>query len=148
MRRISVSGRSGVTLIELLVVMMILSIALAVVVPSTSNSYENWALRSAGRRTVALFRLASDIARKDGVEVAGYYADHRFVLTRRGSIFKKLEIPARISVRPERPRAAVFLPTGQIITAEPFVLEYERGRKVIVEAGPLPGQVHSKEAAQ
>jgi type II secretory pathway pseudopilin PulG len=131
--------------VELLVVMVILSMALAIVVPSMSNSYDNWALRSAGRRAVALFRFASDTARRDGTELAGYYADHRLVLLRRGSVFKELEIPGSITVRPEKPRGVVFLPTGQIIASEPFVLENVRGRRMIVAAGPLPGQVQSKE---
>jgi prepilin-type N-terminal cleavage/methylation domain-containing protein len=135
----------GVSLVELLVVMVILSIALAVVAPSMSNSYDNWALRSAGRQTVALFRFASDTARRDGSELAGYYAGHRLVLLRKGSVFKELEISEAIKVRPEKPRGVVFLPTGQIIASEPFVLENERGRRMIVEAGPLPGQVRSKE---
>ena len=136
------------TLVELLVVMVVISIALAIVAPSMSNGYENWVLRSAGRRTVAFFRFASDIARRDGIEVAGYYADHRFVLSRDGSILKQLEIPQTIRVRPERPRGAVFLPTGQIIAVEPYVLENERGRKMTVEIGPLPGQVRSEESIQ
>ena len=135
----------GVTLVELLVVLVILSIALSIVVPSMSNSYENWALRSTGRRTVALFRFASDAARRDGTEIAGYYDDHRLVLLRKGSMFKELAIPTSITVRPERPKGAVFMTTGQIVTPEPFVLESARGRKVTVEFGPLPGQVGLKE---
>jgi hypothetical protein len=96
---------------------------------------------------VALFRFASDVARRDGSDVAAYYADHRLVLVRNGLTFKELEIPSSITVRPEKPRAAVFLPTGQIIASEPFVIGNERGRKMIVEIGPLPGQIHSKEVA-
>jgi prepilin-type N-terminal cleavage/methylation domain-containing protein len=148
MRKARLGFATGVTLVELLVVMVVISIALAIVAPSMSNSYENWMLRSAGRRTVAFFRLASDIARRDGIEVAGYYADHRFVLSRDGSILKQLEISPSIRVRPERPRGAVFLSTGQIIAVEPYVLENERGRRVTVEVGPLPGQVSSKEPTQ
>jgi prepilin-type N-terminal cleavage/methylation domain-containing protein len=148
MRKAGFGLQRGVTLVELLVVMVILSIALAIVAPSMSNSYENWMLRSAGRRTVAFFRFASDIARRDGTEVAGYYTDHRFVLSRDGSILKQLEIPPSIQVRPERPHGAVFLPTGQIIAVEPYVLENERGRRMTVEVGPLPGQVSSKETIQ
>jgi prepilin-type N-terminal cleavage/methylation domain-containing protein len=138
----------GVTLVELLVVMVILSVALAVVAPSMSNSYDNWMLRSAGRRTVALFRFASDIARRDGTEVAGYYADHRFQLLRKGSIFRQLEVPPSITVSPEKPSGVVFLPTGQIIATGPVVFENRRGRKMILEVGPLPGQVNSKETMQ
>jgi prepilin-type N-terminal cleavage/methylation domain-containing protein len=145
MRSLGVAGHGGVTLVELLVVLVILSLALAIVVPPMTNSYDNWTLRAAGRRTVALFRFASDVARRDGSELAGYYANHRMVLLRKGSIFKELEIPASITVRPEKPRGAVFLPTGQIIAAESFVFENDRGRRMIVEAGPLPGQVNSKE---
>ena len=136
------------TLLELLIVLVILSIAMSVVGPSMGNSYDNWKLRSAGRRTVALFRFASDVARRDGTDLAGYYADHRLVLIRKGSIFKQLEIPTSITVRPERPQGAVFLPTGQIVISEPFVLENGRGRQMIVETGPLPGQVQSKESTR
>jgi prepilin-type N-terminal cleavage/methylation domain-containing protein len=138
----------GVTLVELLVVLVIASIALSIVVPSMSNSYENWTLRSAGRKTVALFRSASDIARRDGTDLAGYYSDHRFVLLRKGSVFKELEIPPTITFRPEKPHGAVFLSTGQIIATDPFVLESQRGRRVTVELGPLPGQVSSKEESR
>ena len=130
---------------ELLVVLVILSIALGTVAPSMATSYENWKLRSAGRRTVALFRYASDVARRDGTDLTGYYSEHRLVLLRNGSTFKQLEIPASITVRPEKPRGAFFLSTGQIVVSEPFVLENERGRQVILETGPLPGQVNSKE---
>jgi len=136
----------GVTLVELLVVLVILSIALTVVVPTMSNSYEKWMLRSAARRTVALFRFASDVARKKGTNITGYYADHGVLLADKGSVFKRLEIPASITVRPEKPRAAVFLPTGQIISSEPFVLESQRGKKMVLEFGPLPGEVSLKEA--
>ncbi|PYS36282.1 MAG: hypothetical protein DMG14_24960, partial [Acidobacteria bacterium] len=144
MRNIGVLDQRGVTLVELLVVMVILSIALAMVVPSMTNSYDNWVLRSAGRRTVALFRFASDVARRDGTEIAGYYAEHRFQLLRKGSIFRQLEVPASITVRPEKPSGVVFLPTGQIIATGPVVLENQRGRKMMVEVGRLPGEVHSK----
>src|SRR5947209_7971865 len=61
-----ITADSGITLVELLVVLVILSIALSVVGPSMGNSYENWTLRSAGQKTVALFRFASDVARRDG----------------------------------------------------------------------------------
>jgi len=135
----------GITLVELIVVMVILSMALALVVPSMANSYQNWMLRSAGRRTVALFRFASDVARRDGTDLAGYYENHRLVVLRNGSIFKELEIPTSITVHPEKPRSVVFLYTGQLIAPEPFVLENERGRRFTVEVGPLPGQVTSKE---
>jgi prepilin-type N-terminal cleavage/methylation domain-containing protein len=135
----------GITLVELLVVIVILSMALALVVPSMTNTYENWVLRSTGRRTVALFRLASDVARRDGSELAGYYAHNRVVLLRKGTVFRELDIPASITVHPEQPKGAVFLPTGQIVASEPFVFENSRGRKMIVEVGPLPGQVNSKE---
>ena len=148
MREGIIGGQAGVTLIELLVVMVILSIALGITIPSMTNSYQNWILRSAGHQTVALFRFASDVARREGTDVAGYYSEHRFVLVRRGSILKELDVPTSITVRPEKPRGAVFLPTGQILTAEPFVLENERGRRVIVQIGPLPGQVSSKEGVQ
>ena len=146
--RRSQTAATGLTLVEVLVVMVILSIALAIVIPSTSRSYENWVLRSAGRRSVALFRYASDVARRDGADIAVYYSNHRLVLLRKGSVFRELEVPSSIMVRPEKPRGAVFLPTGQIIASEPFVFENERGRRMTVEVGPLPGQVRSKEEAQ
>lgn len=135
----------GITLVELLVVLVIASIALSIVVPAMSNSYENWTLRSAGLKTAALFRFASDVARRDGADVAGYYSDHRFVLLLKGTIFKELEIPDSITFRPEKPRGAVFLSTGQIVASEKFVLENQRGRRMTIEIGPLPGQVNSKE---
>jgi hypothetical protein len=62
-------------------------------------------------------------------------------------MFKELNIPTSISVRPEKPRAVVFVPTGQIVAAEPYELTDSRGRKVLIEFGPLPGQVGTKEAA-
>ena len=132
---------------EVLVVIVILSIALAIVVPSTSRSYENWVLRTAGRRSVAMFRFASDVARREGTDLAVYYTNHRLVFVRKGAIFRELEVPSSIMVRPEKPRGAVFLPTGQIIASEPFVFENERGRRMTVEVGPLPGQVRSREEA-
>jgi type II secretory pathway pseudopilin PulG len=135
-------------LVELLVVMVILSIALATVVPSMSRSYENWVVRSSGQRTVAFLRFASDVARREATEIAAYYSDHRFVLLRNRSAFKELEIPASITVKPGKPISAVFLPTGQIVAPEPFVLENERGRRVVVQFGPLPGQVRSTEGSQ
>ena len=138
----------GITLVELLVVMVILSMALALVVPSMTNSYENWVLRSAGRRTVALFRLASDVARRDGSQMAAYYKNSRIVLLRNTSVYKELEIPASITVHPEQPAGAVFLPSGQIVVSEPFVFENSRGRKMIVQVGPLLGQVSATEATE
>lgn len=139
-------SQRGITLVELLVVMVILSIALGIVAPSMANSYQSWQLRSAGRRTAALFRFASDLARREGTDLASYYSDHRFVVLRKGSVLRTLEIPASISVKPEKPRGAVFLPTGQILASEPFVMENERGRRMVVTIGPLPGQVSSKES--
>jgi prepilin-type N-terminal cleavage/methylation domain-containing protein len=146
MRRETTIRERGITLVEMLVVMVILSMALAVVVPSIGNSYDNWMLRSSGRRTVTLFRLASDVARREGTDLAGYYENHRVVLLRKGSIFKELEIPAAITVRPEKPRGVVFLPTGQILASEPFVLENGRGRRMTVELGPFLGEVTAKES--
>lgn len=145
---IAAKRQKGITLVELLVVMVILSIALGLVVPSMANSYQSWQLRSAGRRTAALFRYASDLARRDGTDLAGYYADHRIVVVRKGSVVKTLEIPASMNVKPEKPKGAVFLSTGQILASEPFVIENEKGRRMIVEVGPLPGQVNSKEATR
>src|SRR5437016_2784707 len=122
-------SRKGVTLIELLVVLVVLSIALSIVVPSLGNTYETWVLRSVSRKTVALFRLASDTARHDGRDIAGYFDDHRFVLLRNGSVIKEMEIPASLVVSPIKPQGAVFLPTGQIFSSQQFVLENSRGRK-------------------
>ena len=135
----------GVTLIELLVVLVIVAVALSIVVPSLGNGYESWTLRTAGRQTAAFLRFASNAARRDGTDLVCYYSGHNLVLLREGKIFKQLEIPASITVRPEKPRGTAFLPTGQIIASDPFVLENERGRKVIVQFGPLPGQVTAKE---
>jgi prepilin-type N-terminal cleavage/methylation domain-containing protein len=138
-------SHSGITLVELLVVMVILAISLSVVIPSLGNSYDNWLLRSTGRQTVAFFRAASDTARRDATDIAGFYDDHRLVLMRNGSIFKRLDIPDSITVRPGKPRGIVFLSTGQAVASEPFVFENQRGRRVVVEPGPLPGQVSFKE---
>ena len=135
----------GVTLIELLVVLVIISIALSIIVPSVGQSYDKWTLRSTAQRTVALFRFASDTARRDGIDVVCYYRDHSLVLLRGGSVFKELPIPTSVTVRPEKPQGAVFLTTGQIIASEQFVLANERGRKVTIKFGPLPGQVASLE---
>lgn len=142
------TASKGITLVELLVVLVILSMALALVVPSLGKSYENWTLRSAGRHTVALFRFASDVAHRDGTDLAGYYENHRIVVVRNGSIYKELKIPTSITVRPDKPRGVVFLHTGQLIAPEPFVMENERGRRFTVEVGPLPGQVQSKETTR
>jgi prepilin-type N-terminal cleavage/methylation domain-containing protein len=147
MRIVAVRNESGVTLVELLVVMIIVSIALAVVVPSMGKSYEKWVLQSSARSAVAFLRLASDSARREGVNFAAYYTDHHLVLLRNGSMFKELNIPVSISVRPEKPRSVVFVPTGQIVAAEPYELSDTRGRKVRIEFGPLPGQVGPQEAA-
>jgi prepilin-type N-terminal cleavage/methylation domain-containing protein len=148
MRELGFYRQRGVTLVELLVVLVIISMTLAIVTPSIGNSYENWVLRSTARRTAALFRYASDVARRDGVNVAGFYAEHRFVLRREGSILKELNIPASITVRPDKDAGAVFLATGQVLVKEPFVLENERGRRMTVEIGPLPGQITSKEVGR
>jgi len=131
----------GITLVELLVVMVILSLAIGIVVPSMNNRYEAWMLRNAGRRTAAFFRMASDIARRDGTDIAAYYADHHFRLIRNGQLLRELELPGSVIVQPGKGRAAVFLPTGQIIAPGPFSLENNRGRKIDVQFGPLPGQV-------
>jgi len=138
-------NQSGVTLVELLAVMVILSISLAVVVPSMSKHYESWIIRAAGHRTVALFRLASDTARRGGTTVAAYYADHRFVLLRRGSILRDLQLPESIMVHPDSPYAVVFLPSGQIVAPEAFVLENSQGRKVVVEFGSSRAEITIKE---
>jgi prepilin-type N-terminal cleavage/methylation domain-containing protein len=148
MHSLRLTGRRGVTLVELLVVLVIISMSLAIVVPSLGRNYENWVLRTTGRRTAALFRYASDVARREGVNVAGYYSDHRFVLRRGDTILKQLEVPASITIRPEKDGGIVFLVTGQIFTKEPFVLENGKGRMMAVQIGPLPGQITSKEVTR
>ncbi len=66
---IRVSDNSkGVTLVELLVVLVLVSIALSIVMPSFGKTYETWVLRSVSRKTVVLFRFASDTARRHGSE--------------------------------------------------------------------------------
>jgi prepilin-type N-terminal cleavage/methylation domain-containing protein len=145
---LTTDGRRGVTLVELLIVMVILSLALTLVIPTMTNTYDNWTLRSAGRRTLAFLRFASDVARRDGTEIAGYYADQRLVLVREGTVFKELEIPATVTVQPEKPSGVVFLSTGQIIAPQPFVLKNQRGRSVVLSVGPLPGQIGWKEEMQ
>jgi prepilin-type N-terminal cleavage/methylation domain-containing protein len=135
----------GITLVEVLVVLVILSVAFGLVVPAMSANYDNWVLRSAGRRTVGLFRFASMTARREGTDVAGYYDGSAMVLLQRGSVLKRLEVPASIAVSPGKSRAAMFLPTGQIIASEPFVFENSRGRRMVLEVGPLPGQIRTKE---
>ena len=78
----------GVTLVELLVVLVLVSIALSIVVPSFGKTYETWVLRSVSRKTVVLFRFASDTARRHGSDIAGYYDEHRLVLLENGSVLK------------------------------------------------------------
>ena len=141
-------SQRGVTLIELVVVLVILSIALSVVIPSIGNSYDSWALRSAARHTVAFFRQASDSARREGIDLALYYDDHRLLLFRNGSRYKELGISESISVQPQKPNGAVLLSTGQIVSTEQFVLENTHGRKAFVVFGPLPGQVELKEKTE
>lgn len=147
MRRVNPRA-AGVTLVEILVVLVILSIALSVVVPTVGKTYENWVLRSTGRRAAALFRYGEETARRYGANVACYQHNQTLVLSRSGSIIKTLEIPASITVQPQEPKGAFFLPTGQIVASEPFVLQNRRGRKVRVEFGPMPGQVGLKEQAE
>jgi prepilin-type N-terminal cleavage/methylation domain-containing protein len=138
----------GVTLVELLVVLVVLSIALSIVIPSLGNSYDTWVLRSNSRKAVALFRFASDTARRNGSDIAGYYDDHRLVLLRNGTILREIEIPASVIVSPKKPRGAVFLSTGQIVSSQQFVLENNRGRRASITFGPLPGQVGLVEGIQ
>jgi prepilin-type N-terminal cleavage/methylation domain-containing protein len=142
-----VSAQAGVTLIELLVVLVIISIALSVVVPTLSNRYDSWNLRFSARRAVALFRLASDTARREGTDIVGYYDDHRLVLQRGGTIYKELNIPSSVELSPRRPKGVVFLSTGQIVATDTFVFSNVRGANIIIEFGPLPGQVQIKEAS-
>jgi prepilin-type N-terminal cleavage/methylation domain-containing protein len=144
---IKVRGSKGVTLVELLVVLVVVSIALSIVTPSFNVAYETWLLRSISRRTVALFRFASDTARHNGGDIAAYYDDHHLVLLQNGSILRAIDIPASVLVSPQKPHGAVFLPTGQIVSAQQFVLENSRGRKASITFGPLPGQVGLKEGS-
>jgi prepilin-type N-terminal cleavage/methylation domain-containing protein len=145
--RIKVRGSNGVTLVELLVVLVILSIALSIVTPSFNVAYETWVLRTVSRRAVALFRFAADTARHNGGDIAGYYDDHRLVLLQNGSILRAIDIPASVFVSPQKPRGAIFLPTGQIVSSQQFVLENSRGEKASITFGPLPGQVGLKEGS-
>jgi len=137
--------QKGVTLVEVLVVMIVLAISLAVTVPSVGQSYDNWQLRSTGRRAAAMFRSASGMARRKGSEIAGYYAERKLVLIQQGKTLNALDIPTSITTRPEKPQAVMFLPSGQIISSEPFVFANERGRSVVIEFGPLPGDVRYRE---
>jgi hypothetical protein len=97
---------------------------------------------------MALFRFASDTARRDGSDITGYYDDHRIVLLRNGSIFREMVIPASVLISPEKPRGVIFLSTGQIVFSQQFVLENSRGRKASITFGPLPGQVGLKEGSE
>ena len=145
---IRVSDNSkGVTLVELLVVLVLVSIALSIVMPSFGKTYETWVLRSVSRKTVVLFRFASDTARRHGSDIAGYYDDHRLVLLENGSVLKAMDIPGSVLVSPQKPRGVIFLSTGQIVSSQQFVLEDNRGRKTSITFGPLPGQVGLKEGS-
>ena len=141
-----VSSRDrGVTLVEILVVLVIMAIALSIVTPSLGNTYQNWMLRSTGRRAAALFRFAADAARQYGTDIACYYSGHNLVALRNGSVVKRLDIPVFISVQPEKSNGIFALPTGQIVGAERVVLQTDRGRKLTIKFGPLPGQVRTTE---
>lgn len=140
-------GRNGVTLVELLIVLVILSIALSIVLPALNKGYESWLLRTSGQRIAALFRSASDTARREGVEIAGYCEDDRLVLLRKGAIYRELTLPMSIGVSPQKPGGVVFLPTGQILSSDTFVLASTAGRKATIVFGPLPGEVSLKEGA-
>jgi prepilin-type N-terminal cleavage/methylation domain-containing protein len=141
-------SQDGVTLVELLVVLVILSIALSIVVPTLASNYERFVLRSAARRTVALFRSASDMAQRSGSDIAGYFDEQHFVLLRNGVLYRQFEMPTSIQVTPSRPGGAVFLSTGQILAAEPFVLKNARGRSAQIVVGSLPGQIVLKEGSE
>ena len=145
MRSVSRSDQEGVTLVEILVVLVIISIALSIVFPSLGNTYENWTLRSTARQAAALFRLASETARRDGAVVSCYYGEHNLVFFRAGSILKELAIPASMTVRPQKPQGAVFLPSGQILAPEKFTFENGRGRKMTIAFGPMAGQISTRE---
>jgi len=137
---------SGVTLVELLVVLVIVSTALTIVTPSMIKSYDNWVLRSTGQKAVALFRFASDAARHEGSDIAVYYTDHRFMLLKNHAVFRELEIPTSVTVRPEKPEAVVFLTTGQIVAPnKAFELENTRGRRVRIQFGDA-SQIRLREA--
>jgi prepilin-type N-terminal cleavage/methylation domain-containing protein len=145
MRRRRSAADRGLTLVEVLVVMVIVAIALGVTAPSMANAYDNWILRSAGRSAAAMFRQASDVARREGAELTGYYANGRVMIAKNGKIERELEIAPSIKVQPEKPRGVVFLPTGQIVASEPFTFENSRGRRLIVEIDPLPGRLVVRE---
>lgn len=140
-------GRKGVTLVELLVVLVILSVALSVALPTLDKRYESWLLRTSGQRIVALFRAASDTSRREGVQIVGYCEEGRLVLLREGVIYRSLTLPVSVEVSPRKPDGVVFLPTGQILSSDKFVLASTTGRKATIEFGPLPGEVSLKEGA-
>ena len=131
---------------ELLVVLVITAIALSIVTPSLSNSYEAWRLRSIGGQAIAMLRFASQTARRDATNVAFYYSDHQFKVIRNGTILKVLDVPATITVEPAAPQGAVFLPTGQMVVSAELTLSNQRGRKMIIRSGPLLGQIRLLES--
>ena len=148
MVHVRVASKRGITLVELLVVLAIVSVTLSIVIPSLGTAYESWTLRSTGRRAAAFFRLASDTARREGTDIAAYYADHRLTLLRNGVVYRELEVPPIVQISPQKPGGAIFMRTGQIVATGQFVLENSRGRKSLIDFGPLPGQVVLKESSE
>jgi prepilin-type N-terminal cleavage/methylation domain-containing protein len=137
--------QKGVTLVELLVVLVIMAVALSMVSPSMSNSYENWQLRSTGRQVLATLRFASQTARREAVNLTGFYRDHQFFVIRNGVIVKQIDIPESVTLEPAAPLGAAFLPTGQILAAQEFTLTNKRGRKMTIRFGPMAGQLSLSE---
>src|SRR5258707_67554 len=125
----------GVTLVELLVVLVVIGVALSIVAPSMTNSYDAWQLRSTGRELLAILRFAAQNAR--GASLICYYKDGQFVAARDGSVVKKIDIPSSIVVEPKAPRGAMFLPTGQMVSVNEFTLTNQRGKRIVVRSGPL-----------
>src|SRR5262245_18278282 len=128
---------AGINLVETLVVLVILGRTLSLVGPSLGNTYDNWLVQLTGRRAAALFRFAEATARRNAADVACYLHDQTLILSRGQSVLRKLEIPGSITMQPHEPKGAFFLATGQIVASEDFVLQNRRGRKVVIEFGPM-----------
>jgi type II secretory pathway pseudopilin PulG len=133
--------------VELLVVMVVIAIALSIVTPTMTNSYDAWQLRSTGRQLLALLRFASENARNGAGSVACYYKDGQLIVSRDGTAVRTLEVPSAITVAPQAPNGALFLPTGQMLSSAEFTLTNQRGRKIAIRSGPLYGQISLIEGA-
>ena len=137
----------GVTLVELLVVLVVITVALSIVGPSISNSYENWQLRTTGRQLLAMLRFASQNARGGVSSVVCYYKDGELIVARDGSVLKRLPVPGSVNVEPQAPGGAMFLQTGQMLAPHNFTLTNSHGRRMTIRSGPLFGQISLIEGA-